>query len=111
MLCCIVYRQKVVLSIGTVSDALILRWLEESAIVIASGNCICYNGERIELKESSNEDRPLNRNYYNLELMDYFGTYHAKDGKKDGISYSVCRGEVVDVPVLDIDKTQRIMHN
>ena len=46
-----------------------------------------------------------------LELMDYFGTHHAKDGKKDGISYSVCRGEVVDVPVLDIDKTQRIMHN
>lgn len=32
--------------------------------------------------------------------MDYFGTHHAKDGKKDKISYSVCRGEAVDVPVL-----------
>lgn len=39
-----------------------------------------------------------------LELMDYFGTHHAKDGKKDGISYSVCRGEVVDVPVLDASR-------
>lgn len=39
-----------------------------------------------------------------LELMDYFGTHHAKDGKKDGISYNVCRGEVVDVPVLDASR-------
>ena len=39
-----------------------------------------------------------------LELMDYFGTHHAKDGKKDGISYSVCRGEVVDVPVLEASR-------
>ena len=36
-----------------------------------------------------------------LGLMDYFGTHHAKDGKKDGISYKVCRGSVVDVPILD----------
>lgn len=36
-----------------------------------------------------------------LELMDYFGTHHAKDGKKDKILYNVCRGEAVDVPVLD----------
>ena len=36
-----------------------------------------------------------------LALMDYFGTHHAKDGKKDGIQYAVCRGSVVDVPVLD----------
>ena len=36
-----------------------------------------------------------------LGLMDYFGTHHAKDGKKDGISYNVCRGSVVDVPILD----------
>ncbi|MCH5325355.1 MAG: flavin reductase family protein [Eubacterium sp.] len=36
-----------------------------------------------------------------LELMDYFGTHHAKDGKKDAFSYNVSRGEVVDVPVLD----------
>ncbi|MDE7194139.1 MAG: flavin reductase family protein [Oscillospiraceae bacterium] len=36
-----------------------------------------------------------------LELMDYFGTHHAKDGKKDGISYDVCRGDAVDVPILD----------
>lgn len=35
-----------------------------------------------------------------LELMDYFGTHHAKDGKKDAMSYDVCRGEAVDVPVL-----------
>ena len=39
-----------------------------------------------------------------LELMDYFGTHHAKDGKKDGIPYAVCRGEVVDVPVLDASR-------
>jgi len=36
-----------------------------------------------------------------LKLMDYFGTHHAKDGKKDGVPYCVCRGEVVDVPVLE----------
>lgn len=36
-----------------------------------------------------------------LELIDYFGTHHAKDGKKDKISYNICRGEVVDVPILD----------
>ena len=39
-----------------------------------------------------------------LELMDYFGTHHAKDGKKDGIPYSVCRGAVVDVPILDASR-------
>ena len=39
-----------------------------------------------------------------LELMDYFGTHHAKDGKKDGISYGVCRGDVVDVPILDASR-------
>ena len=36
-----------------------------------------------------------------LPLMDYFGSRHARDGKKDGISYEVSRGEVLDVPVLD----------
>ena len=36
-----------------------------------------------------------------LELMDYFGTHHARDGKKDGMVYKVCRGSVVDVPILD----------
>ena len=36
-----------------------------------------------------------------LALMDYFGTRHAKDGKKDEMPYHVCRGAVVDVPVLD----------
>ena len=36
-----------------------------------------------------------------LPLMDYFGSRHAKDGIKDGIDYSVSRGEVLDVPVLD----------
>lgn len=39
-----------------------------------------------------------------LELMDYFGTHHAKDGAKDGVEYSVSRGEVVDVPVLDASR-------
>ena len=39
-----------------------------------------------------------------LELMDYFGTHQAKDGKKDGISYDVCRGDVVDVPILDASR-------
>ncbi|MBQ7184801.1 MAG: flavin reductase family protein [Clostridia bacterium] len=36
-----------------------------------------------------------------LPLMDYLGTRHAKDGKKDGMAYAVNRGEVLDVPVLD----------
>ena len=36
-----------------------------------------------------------------LELMDYFGTHRAEDGRKDGIPYSVSRGEAVDVPTLD----------
>lgn len=35
-----------------------------------------------------------------LDLMDYFGTHHAADGKKDGVSYSVSRGDVLDVPIL-----------
>ena len=39
-----------------------------------------------------------------LELMDYFGTHHAKDGKKDAVAYGVSRGEVVDVPVLDASR-------
>lgn len=39
-----------------------------------------------------------------LDLMDYFGTHHAKDGKKDAVSYRVCRGEAVDVPVLDASR-------
>ena len=39
-----------------------------------------------------------------LELMDYFGTHHAKDGKKDALSYDVSRGQVVDVPVLDASR-------
>lgn len=36
-----------------------------------------------------------------LPLMDYFGSRHADDGKKDGIGYAVSRGAVLDVPVLD----------
>ena len=36
-----------------------------------------------------------------LPLMDYFGSRHAKDGRKDGMAYKVVRGEVLDVPVLD----------
>lgn len=39
-----------------------------------------------------------------LELMDYFGTHHAKDGKKDQLPYSVSRGDVVDVPILDASR-------
>ena len=39
-----------------------------------------------------------------LPLMDYFGTHHADDGKKDGIAYSFSRGEVLDVPVLDCSR-------
>ncbi len=36
-----------------------------------------------------------------LPLMDYFGSRHAQDGKKDEIEYAVSRGQVLDVPVLD----------
>ena len=36
-----------------------------------------------------------------LPLMDYFGSRHAEDGKKDGIDYAVSRGEALDVPVLE----------
>lgn len=39
-----------------------------------------------------------------LELMDYFGTHHAKDGKKDGIPYAVSRGAIIDVPILDASR-------
>lgn len=35
-----------------------------------------------------------------LELMDYFGTHHVKDG----ISYNVGRGDVVDVPILEASR-------
>ena len=36
-----------------------------------------------------------------LPLMDYFGSRHAKDSRKDELEYPVSRGEVLDVPVLD----------
>ena len=36
-----------------------------------------------------------------LPLMDYFGSRHASNGPKDGITHAVSRGEVLDVPVLD----------
>ena len=36
-----------------------------------------------------------------LPLMDYFGSRHGKDGRKDGMDYAVSRGAVLDVPVLD----------
>ena len=36
-----------------------------------------------------------------LPLMDYFGSRHAKDSKKDEIDYGTGRGEVLDVPTLD----------
>lgn len=35
-----------------------------------------------------------------LELMDHFGTHHAEDGKKNAIPYDVCRGDILDIPVL-----------
>ena len=35
-----------------------------------------------------------------LELMDYFGTHHAANGNKDDVSYTVSKGEILDVPVL-----------
>lgn len=39
-----------------------------------------------------------------VELMDYFGTRHGADGRKDGMSYGVSRGAVLDVPVLDASR-------
>lgn len=39
-----------------------------------------------------------------LALMDYLGTHHAQDGKKDAISYDVSTGAVLDVPILDASR-------
>lgn len=39
-----------------------------------------------------------------LPLMDYFGTHHAKDGRKDAVAYGVSKGEVLDVPTLDASR-------
>lgn len=39
-----------------------------------------------------------------LPLMDYFGTKHGKDGKKNDIPYDVGRGVVLDVPTLDASR-------
>lgn len=39
-----------------------------------------------------------------LELMDYFGTHHAKDGNKNALSYEVGKGQVVDVPLLEASR-------
>jgi len=36
-----------------------------------------------------------------LHLMDYFGSRHTVNGSKDEAEYSVSRGQVLDVPVLD----------
>ena len=36
-----------------------------------------------------------------LPLMDYFGSRHAVNSRKDEITYAVSRGQVLDVPVLD----------
>ena len=36
-----------------------------------------------------------------LPLMDYFGSRHAQDCRKDEIAYTVSRGQALDVPVLD----------
>lgn len=36
-----------------------------------------------------------------LPLMDYLGSRHAKDGKKDAVNYRVSRGRALDVPVLE----------
>ena len=36
-----------------------------------------------------------------LPLMDYFGSRHAKDSKKDEMEYGVSQGMVLDVPTLD----------
>ena len=39
-----------------------------------------------------------------LSLMDYFGTHHAWDGKKDRMDYAVGVGAAVDVPVLEASR-------
>ena len=39
-----------------------------------------------------------------LALMDYLGTHHASDGRKDALPYAVGRGAAVDVPVLDASR-------
>ncbi len=39
-----------------------------------------------------------------LELMDYFGTHHAKDGQKNEIPYAIGKGDAIDVPVLDASR-------
>ncbi len=39
-----------------------------------------------------------------LPLMDYFGTKHAIDGRKNDIEYGVSRGEILDIPTLDASR-------
>lgn len=39
-----------------------------------------------------------------LELMDYFGTHHAKDGKKNAVPYNVSKGDILDVPILEASR-------
>ena len=39
-----------------------------------------------------------------LPLMDYFGTRHADDGRKNIVPCGVSRGAVLDVPVLDASR-------
>ena len=39
-----------------------------------------------------------------LPLMDYFGSRHARDGRKDGVAFAMSRGAVLDVPVLDASR-------
>lgn len=39
-----------------------------------------------------------------LQLMDYLGAKHGKDGAKDDLKYGVSRGEILDVPTLDASR-------
>lgn len=39
-----------------------------------------------------------------LELMDYFGTHHAKDGKKNAVPYNISKGDILDVPIPEASR-------
>ena len=99
--------------------AVLLLHSELDPIVSVENSRVLYDtlvaaGHQADYYELEGNDAHGGATYYDSQVlniiqkfcrahMDYFGTHYAKDGKKNGISYSVSRGEVVD-PVLDASR-------